>query len=221
MGISMQVFALGGHAQTITLSKKNVPLQEVFREINRQTGLDFIYEMKMMKTAHPINIHVKNESVDKVLDICFDLQPFYYTRVGNSIILKEIPSTEDVVSAEPPAAVPVTGKVTDSQGAPLQNVSVTVVGSQGGTTTNSEGRFSINPPDNKNIVLEFSSVGYQTRKVKIGNQTEVNVVLELDVAGLSDVVIVGYGTQKKINLTGAVDVIGNRDLTGRQAPTVS
>ena len=60
LGTCMQVFALEGHAQTVTLSKKNVPLQQVFREINRQTGLDFIYEMKMMKAARPVNIHVKS-----------------------------------------------------------------------------------------------------------------------------------------------------------------
>lgn len=111
----------------------------------------------------------------------------------------------------------ITGKVTDELGAGLPGVSVVVKGTQRGTTTNAEGRYTLNVPEN-DVVLVFSFVGYQSQEVAVGTQTQINIGLKIDTKSLGEVVVVGYGTQKKANLTGAVDMVtgdvfDNRPMT--------
>jgi len=86
--------------------------------------------------------------------------------------------------------------------------------------TGNDGRFTLTAPDNKNITLEISSIGYQMKTVKVGKETEINVTLAEDIAGLNDVVVVGYGTQKKANLTGAVASISREALENKPLPNV-
>lgn len=114
------------------------------------------------------------------------------------------------VAIRPP--VEIKGKVVDSEGNPLEGVSVNVVGTSIGTTTNSKGFYSINTGDHSSVILEFSSIGFQRKNVTVGTQTEINVTLEADVAGLEEVVVVGYGTQKKLTVTGAISSVGSADL---------
>ena len=99
--------------------------------------------------------------------------------------------------------VPVTGKVVDSNGDPLIGATITIKGTSQGTVTNLEGVYNI-VVDDASAVLVFSYVGYITMETAVGNQTEVNVVMEEDFQGLEEVVVVGYGTQKKSELTNAV-----------------
>lgn len=108
--------------------------------------------------------------------------------------------------------VQIKGKVVNSEGNPLEGVSVNVVGTTIGSTTNSDGFYVINIGDNSSVVLEFSSIGYQRKSVTVGTLVEVNVTLEGDVAGLEEVVVVGYGTQKKLTVTGAISSVGSADL---------
>lgn len=210
----LQVHAKG--FPQITISLKNVPVEKVFFEIERQAGYGFLYTKAMLSGLPNVTIRAKNASVNEVLNECFKGQPMAYSIENNTIVVTRKAAADPASPADPePLSPPVEirGRVLSSGGEPLQNVSVTVVGSRVGTTTNNEGRFTLATPDNKNIVLEFSSVGYQTKRVNVGNKTEVNVVLELEVAGLSDVIVVGYGTQKKGDVTGAVSSVKGEDLS--------
>lgn len=119
----------------------------------------------------------------------------------------------------PVPPVEIRGKVVGKDGEPLQNVSVIIVGTQIGTVTDANGNYNLTAPDNKNVTLEFSSVGYLSQRINVGKQTVINVTMELEVAGLSDVVVVGYGTQKKVNLTGSVATVSAKDLS--VVPTAS
>lgn len=211
----MQVNA-GGYAQKITLSQENVSLAKLFHEIRDQSGYLFLYNDKQLNDGKKVTIKVKDASIEEVLKQSFKDQLLTYAIVEKTIVV--IPKAEikepDLIPAvlPPPPPIEIHGRVVNQQGQPLQNVSVLITGTQTGTTTNSEGRFSLTAPDDKNVALEISSVGYQTKRVSVGKQTEVNIVLELDVAGLSDVVVVGYGTQKKSDLTGAVSVVNTSDI---------
>ena len=111
------------------------------------------------------------------------------------------------------------GRVINQEGSPLQGVSVLIAGTQNGTTTNSDGRFSLTVPKT-NTTLEISSVGFLTKRVNIGNETEITITLENDIAGLSDVVVVGYGTEKKVNLTGAVSNVTSKVLESRPITSI-
>jgi len=110
--------------------------------------------------------------------------------------------------------IQVRGKITNQKGEAVQNVSVLIAGSQVGTTTDNEGRYSITVPSNT-ASLEISSVGFKTKTVKVGSQTEINVSLEDDISGLNDVVVIGYGTAKKKDVTGSVSTISSKRLLER------
>ncbi|MEJ7681619.1 MAG: carboxypeptidase-like regulatory domain-containing protein [Segetibacter sp.] len=117
-------------------------------------------------------------------------------------------------------SVVIKGRVVNTDGNPIQDVSVFISGTKKGVTTNSDGRFTISVPDNKKAALEFSSVGFQNKTVDVGNQTEVNITLEKSIAGLDEVVVVGYGTQKRSDLTGSIAQLGSKKLLDRPATNV-
>ena len=210
----LQVHAKG--ISQVTLSLREAPVEKVFREIERQTGYGFLYTKEMLAGLPQVTINVRNAQVKEVLNQCFKNEPLEYSIDKNTIVITRKVSATKTSVAEPvptlPPPIEIHGRVVNQQGQPLQNVSVLITGTQTGTTTNSEGRFTINAPDDKNIVLEISSVGYQTKKVNVGKQTEINIVLEVDIAGLNDVVVVGYGTQKKSDLTGSLSQVKGDDI---------
>lgn len=221
----MQVNAKG-YSQ-ITLSEHNAPLQRVFQKIQRQSGYDFVSTYEVIKKAGNVTVSVQNVTLQQALEECLKGKPLTYVIIEKTVVIqlkKEDPyntSAGDVPEALAPPPVQIHGRVLSAGGEPLQNVSVTVIGAQAGTTTNNEGRFTLTVTDNKNIVLEFSSVGYQTKRVNAGDQTEVTVVLELDIAGLSDVVVVGYGTQKRNIITGSVSNIKGDELAKAPVANIS
>ena len=118
------------------------------------------------------------------------------------------------------AAKTISGKVTDATGQPLPGVTIAIKGSTTGTITDTDGNYKLaKVPENATLV--FSFVGMKAQEVPIAGKTVINITLEEETVGIEEVVAVGYGTQKKVNLTGAVDVISNEKLTNRSAPTVS
>jgi TonB-linked SusC/RagA family outer membrane protein len=127
----------------------------------------------------------------------------------------DVQTTEAVANHQPVVAdLSITGTVIDESGAGLPGVSVVLKGTTRGTTTDGKGYYQVNVPDEK-AVLVFSFVGYISQEVTVGNRSTVGVKLENDTKSLSEVVVVGYGTQKKVNLTGAVSSISNEELVRR------
>ncbi|AXY76859.1 TonB-dependent receptor [Paraflavitalea soli] len=114
----------------------------------------------------------------------------------------------------------VTGKITDEQNKPLEGVSVSVKSAGSGTASNAEGNFALDVPNTPGVLV-FSMVGYAGKEMAIGSSTVINVTLQKDVAGLNEVVVVGYGTQKKGNLTGSVSVIGSSQIERRPNTSTS
>lgn len=113
----------------------------------------------------------------------------------------------------------VSGTVSDVNGSPLSGVSVKIKGKPIGTVTDENGKFELNVPDN--AILEISLVGYGTKEITVGNQNSISVQLEASVSQLDEVVVVGYGTQKKANLTGAVDQVGSEVFENRPMPNIT
>jgi TonB-linked SusC/RagA family outer membrane protein len=117
--------------------------------------------------------------------------------------------------ASPPGEV--RGRVVSTEGTPLQGVSVFIAGTKTGSTTDSEGRFSINVSDTRKVTLDVSSVGYVSQTVDPGSQSEVTITLEKSIAGLDEVVVVGYGTQRKTDLVGSIAQVSAKKLMDRPA----
>src|SRR5690606_25849645 len=113
----------------------------------------------------------------------------------------------------------ITGAVRDPQGMPLPGVSVLMKGTTQGTTTDAGGRFQLTVKDG--AILVVKSMGYQDREISTGNQTSLEIVLQPTISDLDEIVVVGYGTQKKVNLTGSVDVVSGKQLENRSATSVA
>ncbi|GAB4000232.1 TonB-dependent receptor [Spirosoma daeguense] len=142
----------------------------------------------------------------------FAQQPRANLRANNSQLLaRYVPGIDKFSTTVAPADITVSGKVTDDKGVTLPGVSVVMKGSTQGTNTDSNGQFRITVP-NGNTVLVFSFVGYTRQEVTVGNQTNLTISLTPDDQTLNEVVVVGYGSQRKQDITSAVSVINMRDI---------
>jgi TonB-dependent starch-binding outer membrane protein SusC len=216
---SVQVYAVGGDAQTITISKKNIPLQEVFRQINRQTGLDFVYDMKVVQRAGKIDLHVKNMEVEEVLKLCFANQPFTFVRLGETIIIRQKVQEIEKTAAPPPAIIKIKGKVKSERGEPLAAVTVSIKGKGISVASDENGEFVIDAE--KGDVLEFSSIGYGTQRITVSSTTDVvNVSMAVSVVE-NEMVVVGYGTQKRSDLTGSIATLSAKAYKDQPVVNVS
>lgn len=217
----LQVSA-GGMAQTVSLSEKNASLKELFKEIHRQTGYEFLYSSKILALANPVDIAVKEATLKEVLAICFKKQPLTYIISEKTIVVQPQKAPKDTVSAELPAPdfLTVTGTVTDETGGTLPGVNILVKGTTIGTSTDAAGKYSITVPDEGSVLL-FSFIGYATKEVLVGNQTTISVSLATDIQSLSEVVVVGYGTQEKKDVTGSVASLNTKELKSLPVPSVS
>src|SRR5690606_10618410 len=134
------------------------------------------------------------------------------------LYLREIPERNTLenlglLAQQPEVDVTVKGLVLGEDGEPLPGATITVEGSTAGTVTDMEGYYSITVPED--AVLVFSYIGYEAQRISVGNQSEINVTLSVDLSSLEEVVVVGYGVQKRMNLTGAVDQVTSEELQGR------
>jgi TonB-linked SusC/RagA family outer membrane protein len=217
----------GSRAQKVTLLQKNVKLEKVFREIRKQTGYVFFYDTRVLERAKPVDIHVENVSIEEALKESLQGQPLDFSierktitifqKADYSLYKKpaniEYPDIETLI----PLNI-INGTVKDAQGNPLAGVSVIVKGTKKGTSTTTNGSFSIDA--NIGDVLEFTIVGYQKKSIAVGQNNNLSVVMEIEVSVANEVVVVGYGTQKKENLTGAVASISSEALENKPLPNV-
>lgn len=205
-----------GYAQKISMTARAVSLEHVFREIRKQTKYNIFYDQQMVQLAPPVSVVANNATVEQVLEQCFATLPLTYEIEKNSIIIKQRPVTFSA-NPEPKNGIQLTvgGRVTDAaDGGPLPNVSIRIKGSTGGTSTNSAGEFRLAVAD-RNATLIFAFVGYGTKEVPVNGQNTLNVQLASDQRDLSEVVVVGYGTQRRVSVSGAVDQIKSAQVADR------
>ncbi len=200
-----------GLAQKVTLSLKKVPVQKVFSEVIRQTGISIVYTESMFEGSMPVSIEVKDASISEVLDQCLRNQPFSYYVEGSTIIIKKKSSADGIQSPHDLTPIDVKGKVVNEKGEPLEGVSVTVKGTKKVTVTNSNGVFSTDAKVND--VLEFTYVGYGTKQIKVTGETnEISVQLILENKSLTEVVMTGYSSKKATEISGSVQRISGAEL---------
>jgi TonB-linked SusC/RagA family outer membrane protein len=203
-------------AQKINLEKRNIKLTEALRLISNQAGYSIIYSDDLPALSiQQVSINAKNASLKDALDQCFTSVKLNYVLNGKIILV--------IDQVKPPArlikkAITISGKITDEKGITIPGVSIKVKGASAGTSTDNNGFFSLKLAD-ENATLIISAVGYITQEIIINGRTVFDITLKEDVGKLSEVVVVGYGTQKKENLTGAVstvkvdDILGNRPVS--------
>ncbi len=184
-------------------------MKEVMAEIERQTGLTFFYSPDVLDTNQTVTLNTRSMLLEDILMLVARQTGLSLEIVKDEIIVKKEVSAEQEVAVQQPRAV--TGKVTDFLGTGLPGVTVVLKGSSSGTITGSDGSFSLSnlPPD---AVLVFSFVGMTTQEISIAGKTTVSVVMEEEAIGIEEVVAVGYGTQKKLTVTGSVVSTKGEDI---------
>lgn len=204
----LQVSA-NSYAQNVNLKVKNASLKDVFQLLTDQTSYEFMYNLASLKGTNNINIDVKNEPFLNVLNKCFQNQPITYVIKNNTIIITE---KAKVTTPAPVTVAMVNGTVTSvDDGNPLPGVSVKVKGITKSTVTDVQGQFNIDV--NVGQTLVFSYIGFETEEVVVKSTNTIKVSLKLAYKSLGDVVVIGYGTRKKEDLTGAVTQITAAEIT--------
>lgn len=207
----MILVSLSSYAQQINLSLYKASLKLVFKELETRTGYNFVYSEEDLKDAKPVTLHVTKGKLEDVLQKVFAGQPITYTISSNTVVIKEKPS--GLIEKLKSFFKSLAGVVTDEKGNPLLGVTVTVQGSQSGTATGPDGRFILHNLA-RDAVLEISYIGYQTTftDVSVLNGDELTVQLKPGINELEEVVMVGYGTTKRKDLTGAVSSVNMENL---------
>lgn len=200
----------------VTINTNNAPLIQILEEIFRDQPITYSIIEKTIVVKKKA-LWKKNESRR---NIDYEPKSGGIAKTGNSGPMSNPLGQSRQIENLIPQLQVVKGSVADEKGEPLPGVSVLLKGTQQGTTTNGSGEYSI-PVPNENATLVFSFVGYITQEVIVGNRTTVDISMAVDAKGLEEVVVVGFGTQKKVNLTGSVGTVTAEDLEKRTVTRAS
>lgn len=205
--------------QRMTLERKGITLERVFKEIRKQTGYDVLLSTNQINIKTPFDASFSNAALEEVMEKVILGRGLTYAIEDKTILIKQRVSLLDRLSLAL-QAIDVRGKVTDEKGAPLPGASVKVKGTKLSVVTNGNGEFYLQGIDEQ-AVLIVSYLGFISTETRVNKQLVISVSLKEDQTGLNEVVVVGYGTQKKSNLTGSVSTISAKDLIGRPITSVS
>ncbi len=195
-------------AQNVTIQVKDASMEDVFKSIKQQTGYVVVHNSEALKKAR-VSLSFKNAALVTVLEACFSDLPFSYRILGQNILVK--------ATKGPPANAPaqqqrdIIGRVTSDKGEPLQGVTVALKNGNRTTVTNVNGEYRIRILQ-EDDVLVFSMLGYLTEERTVSEGVTANVVLMPSVSDLDEVVVVGYGEQKRATVTGALSSLGTKEL---------
>lgn len=193
--------------KSISLNKPQSTIREVLNEIEQKTAYSFVYNDRIVDANKIVSVKATDKPVSDILDEVFENSNVSYTIVDNQIVLSVANKARELQQDDKRI---VKGTLKDAQGLGLPGVSVIVKGKTTGTVTDLDGNYSIEVPDNATLI--FTYIGYLPQEVKVGSKQDVNVVLKEDNKALDEVVVVGYTTQKKADLTGAVSSVKMSNL---------
>ncbi len=206
------------HSQNISISVSNASIEKVFKEIENQTGYGFVYAKEQIANISPVSLKIVNGDLKYVLNNLLSGQKLTYQISGLNIIIKEIPKEKEIIFNVSPPPFTVTGKVVDNDGNPLEGVAIILKSNKKGVTTSKDGSFTVQVPQGGDILL-FSYVGYESQELKVFNKTSLNIILKQSDNKVDEVVVIGYGTTKKKDVTAAIAKVNVEDL--QKAPVMS
>jgi TonB-linked SusC/RagA family outer membrane protein len=188
----------------MTINMNEVTVQEVLDAIEKKSNIKFLYRNETLSDKK-VCIAKNNATIDDILTNTFAKTDVTYKTVGNNLI---VISPVELLNQKNT----ITGQVLDNKGTPLLGVSIGIKGTTIGTITDAEGKFSIEVPD-ENAILVFSFIGYLTEDVSVKGKTSIDVTMVEDIIGMDEVVVIGYGTVKKSDVTGAVASVSTEELS--------
>ncbi len=206
-----QIFGNSSYSQNtvLSLNLKDVSLKEALSDIEQRSEFFFLYNSKLIDVNKKVSLNAKQEKINELLEQLFKGTDVRYVVFNKQIIL----TTNDNISTIKSTLQlkPVSGQVTDEDGQALPGVNVAVKGTTIGTITDLEGKYKLNNVP-ENSILIFSFVGMTTQELPTNGQEQINVVLSGEAIGLKEIVVIGYGTVRKGDLTGSVSSINASDF---------
>ncbi len=215
------IMALETYSQSTRLSInfKSATVKDVLEQIEEKSEFFFLYNTKLIDVNRVVSVSVKEKKISEILDDLFRGTDVVSTVVDKQIVLTNKSfQTEILEVISQQRQMSVSGRVTDSSGMALRGVSVMVKGTSIGTSTDSNGNYLLSDiPENS--ILQFSFVGMETREITIGGRGRIDVILNKVSSKIDDILVIGYGTQKKIDYAGAISTIKNSQF--RNIPALS
>ena len=202
-------------AQRITIALDNARMEKVLAAITEQTGLGVAYSDQVVDLDRRVSVHFTDAELRNVLDRIMEGTSLAYEVRNGKIYLFE-KRAEGV--AAPQQGKKVTGVVVDSKGEPIIGANVVERGTTNGTITDLDGKFTLEVSDN--AVLQFSYIGFNTQNIEVKGQTSFQIELRENTQDLDEVVVVGYGTMKKSDLTGSVSNLKSEKLLSKPVVNV-
>ena len=213
----MSFFYSGAFAQTgkVNVKVDGAPLSQVIQLIENQTKYRFSYRDEILSGQKNITLDLQNATVQEVLDAAFSGRDI--SSSSSPVSYGPYPGTQ---AGPMPVPRTLTGTVKDNDGNPLIGVGVILDGKPNvGTVSDENGNWSLTVP--KGSTLQFSSIGYKTVTVAVGNRSVINVTMEEDINRLDDVIVIGYGTARKADLTGSTASVQGEKLAAKNTPNLS
>ncbi len=223
--LAIQLSAASVYSQyvSLNLSMKNTTVGAVINNIKSQTGYEFSYDADLLdKVIGTVSVDMKNEQIETILNKIFGGTDINFRVLNNRIFLKEEPGKLKNLSVvnQQQSQKTVKGTVVDAANIPVIGANVFVKGTTHGTITDMDGNFTLtNVAENSTLVISY--IGFLEKNVEVGNKTSFDIVLLEDSKKLEEVVIVGYGTQKKVNLTGSITAVNASELSGISTSNLS
>lgn len=213
----LQVVATESYSQItrLSLEASNEPVEQVLSKIEDASQFFFLYNRDLVDVERKVTLSVENETIGEILDNLFDGTDVAYSVKNRQIILSNLKESSVAVQQRI-----IKGKVVDKDGISLPGVTVLVKGTTNGTVTNLDGEYSISGVASGDVIV-FSFVGMRAQEIAVTNQAAIDITLEPDAIGIEEVIAVGYGTQRKRDLTGAITSVSADDLESRNVTNVS
>lgn len=198
----------------VTLDVKNESVENVLKMLNQQTGLKFFYDQDVVAQAPRVTLQAEKTSLQSVLNQISSQTGLNFNRESNTITVGKRQNRKAEGTNSSQQTISISGKVVDASGEPVIGANVLVKGTTNGVITDIDGNYTLNnvPAD---ALVTISYIGYQPLELKAVSRNLANVVLKEDAEVLDEVVVVGYGTTKKANLSGAVAQISSKEIEHR------
>lgn len=198
-------------AQKMTIDLQKVKLEKVLAEVTAQTGYVFAYSRPSVNPDKIVSIRSKDEDIQTFLSKLFQGENLTYEIKDNRVLIKA--KNESGETQKPVEKKTIKGLVVDESGVPIIGATITLKGSNTGTITDFDGLFSLDAP--LNAILNISYVGYQALQLAATDKNVARIVLKENTQAIDEVVVVGYGSTKKINLSGAIDQVSSKQIEHR------
>lgn len=200
-------------AQHVSLTLNNVTVKQAMDALKKQSGYSFVFSSEDVDTKKKVSVDADDQKVEEVVRQILDGQSVTYEIKGKNIVVRSIAQTSSSQQKKT-----ITGTIVDPSGMPVIGANVMVKGTTNGTITDMDGKFSLEVASGATLMVSY--IGFANQEIKIGNQTVLSITLKEDAEALDELVVVGYGTQKKVNLTGAVSMVESEVLESRPVQNV-